>query len=73
MKLVDRKADLELGIDSKAMLAKANKEKKTIRYRDRVKCEIIKDTRFYDKAQIINPHPLVAEELISKGIAKKVK
>jgi len=66
-------AKTEKAIDSKAMLAEANKVKKVIKYRDRVALEITTDTKFYKKGQKINPHSLVAEQLIKNGVAKKVK
>lgn len=72
-KFVERNPNAELGLDSRAMLAKANKEKKVIRHQDRVALEIIKDTTFYVVGQKINPHPLVAEELVNNKIAKYVK
>lgn len=72
-KFVERNPNAELGLDSRAMLAKANKDKKVIKFRDRVKLEILKDTRFYRKGQVINPHPLVGDELIEAKIAKKIK
>ena len=73
MSFVDRKPELELGFDARKMLDRANKEKRKFFYRDRQEVEITKDTRYYRKGQRINPAPLVAEELIANGIAKKVK
>lgn len=58
---------------SKAMLAKANAEKRVIKFADRVKLEIIKNTRYYKVGQKINPHRLVAEQLIEAKIAKELK
>lgn len=72
MRLVEKNAELPLAVNSKKMLEKANKEKKVIRYQDRVKLEVLKDTRYYVKGQKINPHPLVAEQLIENKIAKRI-
>ena len=61
------------GFDSQAML-KENGEKKTvIRYADRVRLEIIQDTRHYRVGQIINPHKVMGEALVKQGIAKEAK
>jgi hypothetical protein len=60
-------------MDSKAMLEKANKEKRVIRYTDRVPLEILTETKHYKKGQRINPHPLVAEQLVANGVAKELK
>lgn len=60
-------------MDSKAMLSKANKEKRVIRYTDRLALEILTATKHYKKGQRINPHPLVAEQLIANGVAKELK
>lgn len=60
-------------MDSTAMLAKANKEKRVIRYADRKALVILTDTKHYVKGQKINPHPLVAEQLIESGVAKELK
>jgi hypothetical protein len=58
--------------DAKAMLAKANENKTKIRYADRVELKVIKDTKHYRAGKLITPHKLVANELISLGIAKAV-
>lgn len=72
MRLVEKNADLPLAVNSQEMLKKANKEKRVIRHQDRVPLEIIKDTRYYVKGKKINPHPLVAEQLIENKIAKRI-
>jgi hypothetical protein len=59
--------------DSKVMLEKANEKKLKIRYTDRVALEIIKETKHYKLGKKIAPHRLVADELVSLGIAKVVK
>jgi hypothetical protein len=59
--------------DSKVMLSRANEKKLKIRYTDRVKLEIIKETKHYKLGKIITPHRLVADELVRLDIAKVVK
>lgn len=59
--------------DAKAMLVKANENRTKIRYADRLELEIIKSTKHYKLGKKITPHRLVANELISLGIAKLVK
>lgn len=56
-------------VDSKGFLKKQVGKK--MRYNDRMKVEIIKDTTQYKVGDVINPHSLWAEELISLKIAKK--
>lgn len=62
----------ELGMNSKAMIEENAKNKTVIRYGDRVPCEIIVDTRHYKKGQLIEPHKVMADQLIKDKIAKKV-
>lgn len=58
---------------SKAMLLE-NAEKGTkIRYSDRKKVEIVKETKHYKVGMIVTPHLIKAEALIKQGIAKAVK
>lgn len=73
--------------DAKAMIAeqltKKNKVKDEngeeievggiIRYKDRLKVEIIAETKHYKVGQVINPHKVMGEALIKQGIAKAVK
>lgn len=58
---------------SKKML-KENGEKETkFFYNDRLKVEIVKATKHYSVGQVIEPHKVKAEALVSQGIAKLVK
>lgn len=73
--------------DSKAMLAEQMKKKNTIKnedgsteevgaiikYGERKKVEIVKATKHYHVGQVINPHKIMGEALISQGIAKEAK
>jgi len=60
-------------MDSKEMLKRNAKAKRKIKYSDRIKLEIITNTKHYKKGQIINPHVVMGEQLIKDKIAKEVK
>lgn len=60
------------GMDAKAMIAENSEKRTKIRYADRLECEVIRDTKYLKKGKIINPHPVMAEQLIKDGIVKKV-
>lgn len=57
------------GMDAKGMLKKHGEAGTKIRYQDRVCLKVIKETKFYRKGQIINPHPVMGDQLIADGIA----
>ncbi len=58
---------------SKAMLLENAKKETVITYSDRLKVEIIKETKHYKLGQIINPHKIKGLALIEAKIAKEVK
>lgn len=60
-------------VDAKKMLKDLAKVGRKIKFNDRLELEVLKDTNFYKKGQIINPHVTFAETLIQNKIAKKVK
>jgi hypothetical protein len=60
-------------MDSKEMLKRNAKAGRKIKYSDRIKLEIITNTKHYKKGQIINPHVVMGEQLIKDKIAKEVK
>lgn len=60
-------------VDSKKLLKNLASEKRVIKFNDRIELEIVKDTRFYKKGQIIKPHRVFGEELVKNRIAKEVK
>lgn len=62
-----------LGMDAKGMIEENAKEKTVIRYGDRMKLKIITNTKHYKEGQIINPHTVMAKQLIKDGIAQEVK
>ena len=58
---------------SKAMLLE-NAEKGTkITYSDRLKVEIVKETKHYKVGMVLSPHKIKGEALIKQGIAKEFK
>lgn len=69
----EKQEELANGFDAKAMLTENGKKGTVIRYADRLKLEILEDTRYYKAGQIITPHKVMGEALIKQGIAKEVK
>lgn len=63
----------EKTMDAKGMIALAVKEKTIISYGERKKIEIVENTKYFKKGQIIEPHSLMANQLIKDKIAKEVK
>ena len=60
-------------VNTKKMLKDLATEGRKIKFNDRQKLEIIKDSGFYKKGQVIEPHRTFAETLIKDKIAKAVK
>jgi hypothetical protein len=60
-------------MDAKKMLKENAENKRKIKYRSRMTLEVIEDTKFYKKGQIIRPHVVMGEQLIKDKIAKEVK
>jgi len=60
-----------LVFDSKKMLEENGKKETKVRYTDRMAVEIIAKTEFYNVGDIIYPHKVKAEALISQKIGKK--
>ena len=59
-------------VDSKKLLKSLANQRRKIKLNDRIKLEILTDTKHYKKGQIIEPHRVFGEALISKKIAKEV-
>ena len=59
--------------NAKEMLAENAKKERKVNYGDRMKVEILIDTKHYKKGRVINPHLVVAEKLIESKIAKEIK
>ena len=56
---------------AKEMLEKNAKAGTKIKYTDRMKVEILVDTRYYKKCDVVNPHKVKGQALIDQKIAKK--
>lgn len=70
----ENKQPLPLGINVNDVLKKnkqAHDNKRKIKRNERIKLEILKNTRYYTKGQHIAPAIALAEHLIEKKIAKK--
>lgn len=59
--------------DAKAMIEKHAKAGTKIKYAERKKVEIVKETKHYKVGMILEPHVIKADALIEQGIAKEVK
>lgn len=74
--MAEEKAKKEVSskkMDAKAMLKEHGEKGTKIRYNSRKKVEVIVDTKFYKKGRILNPHVVMADQLIKDGIAKEVR
>jgi len=60
-------------VDSKKLLKNLANEKVKIKFNDRIKLEVLNDTKFYKKGQVINPHRTFGDQLVKQKIAKEVK
>lgn len=56
---------------SKSMIKEHGAKGTKVKYTDRLAVEILEDTQFYRKGQVIKPHKVKGEELVRLGIAKK--
>lgn len=63
--------NVEAVFDAKKMLQKNADDKTKIRYNDRLRVEIVKETKYYNVGKVINPHKVKGQALIDQGIAKK--
>jgi len=59
--------------DAKAMITENAKKKTVIKYADRVKVKLLKDTVYQKAGKVYSPHRIKAEALIKQGLAEKVK
>jgi len=60
-------------VDSKKLLKNLANEKVKIKFNDRIKLEVLNDTKLYKKGQVINPHRTFGDQLVKQKIAKEVK
>jgi len=57
--------------DSKKMIAEHAEKGTIIDYAERLSVEILEDTKYYKKGDIISPHKIKGQALIDQKIAKK--
>lgn len=57
--------------DSKKMIAEHAEKRTIIDYAERLSVEILEDTKYYKKGDIISPHKIKGQALIDQKIAKK--
>lgn len=69
----DKNDSKTTALDSQKMLKDLAAKKKKVRFTDRKTVKIVKATKHYKEGQVINPHLVVADTLIEKGLAKEVK
>lgn len=60
-------------VDTKAMLKDLGEKRAKVRFNDRIKIEILEDTQFYKKGQVVTPHRTFGELLIKEKIGKEIK
>ena len=60
-------------MDAKGMIAFHSSKGTKIRYGTRKSVKIIADTDYYKKNQVIEPHEIMANQLIKDGIAVEIK
>jgi hypothetical protein len=58
---------------SKKMLTENGKKGTIIKFSERKEVEVIKATKYYNVGDILSPHVVKADALISQGIAKEFK
>ena len=59
--------------NSKGMIEYHAKNLTKIRYGSRKKVKVIENTTYYKKGRILEPHTIMADQLIKDGIAVEVK
>lgn len=60
-------------MDAKGMIEHHSKNLTKIRYGTRKKVRVIENTTFFKKGRILEPHAIMADQLIKDGIAVEVK
>ena len=59
--------------DAKAMISENAENKTVIKYAERVKVKLLKDTVYQKAGKVYSPHKIKAEALIKQGLAERVK
>lgn len=60
-------------MDAKGMIAEHSRKGTKIRYGTRKAVKVVEKTEFYKKGQILEPHEIMANQLIKDGIAVEIK
>jgi len=68
----DRNED-GINVDAKGMLLENGAKGTVIRYTDRVKIRLLKDTLYQKAGKEYSPHKVKADYLVKEGIAEYVK
>lgn len=63
----------EATFNAKTMLLENGAKGTIIKYADRLKVEVVKETKHYKVGDILSPHKIKGLALIQAGIAKEVK
>lgn len=62
-----------VNFDAAKMLSENGKKQTVIRYNERVKVRLLKDTLYQKKGKVYSPHKVKAEALVEQKIAEYVK
>jgi len=62
-----------VNFDAKEMISKNAEAKTVIRYKDRVKVRLLKDTTYQKAGKEYSPHKIKAEALVNQKLAEYVK
>ena len=62
-----------VNVDAKAMLLENSEKGTIVRFKDRVKIKLLKDTVYQKAGKVYSPHRVKAEYLVKEGIAELVK
>lgn len=57
-------------MDAKAMIAEHAKKGTKIKYNDRKRVEVVVDTDYMKKGDILTPHRIMADQMIKDGLVK---
>ena len=62
-----------VNVDAKAMLLENGEKKTVVRYTDRTKIRLLKDTTYQKAGKVYSPHKVKADYLVKEKIAEYVK
>lgn len=72
-KLAEDQNEEGTAFDSKTMISENSDKKTVIKYADRVKVKLLKDTVYQKAGKEYSPHRIKAEALVKQGLAEYVK